>query len=229
VDSVRIRSLQMALLGCAGMRTLTDRCTRWHSYPVMDTSTWWACSDCVDSTGAQDSDLPCIGDWLDFELGEWKPLGKDSNFGQQTYMSYALKALDKRSASIAIAVVLQDRDQGRPKACYKDAGRATLVWTIISMTGVKAAGRQDMTMTARDKARKPTDTCSRGVHTHRRTRKRQVAVGQPPAYSMIATDARQVGSAPGEYRAAVGGRVVAADTCTPQSMRYVADLGVISP
>jgi hypothetical protein len=97
------------------------------------------------------------------------------------------------------------------------------------MTDVKAAGRQDMTMTARDKARKPTDTCSRGVHTHRRTRKRQVAVGQPPAYFMIAMDARQVGSAPGEYRAAVGGRAVAADTCTPQSMRYVADLGVISP
>jgi hypothetical protein len=70
VDSLRIRSPQMALSGCAGERTLTDRCTRWHSYPVMGTSTWWACSDCVDSMGAQDSDLPCIGDWSIFELGE---------------------------------------------------------------------------------------------------------------------------------------------------------------
>jgi hypothetical protein len=137
--------------------------------------------------------------------------------------------LDRTSASIAVAVVLQGRDQGRPKECYKDAGRAILVCTIISMTDVKAAGRQDMTMIARDKARKPTDTCSRGVQTLRRTRKRQVAVGSPTAYFTIAIDARQVGSAPGEYRAAAGGRFAAADTYIPQCTRRVAGLGDVSP
>ena len=56
VDSLRIRSLQMALSGCAEKRPLTDRCTRWHRYPVMGTSTWRTCSDCVDSMGAQERD-----------------------------------------------------------------------------------------------------------------------------------------------------------------------------
>jgi hypothetical protein len=87
------------------------------------------------------------------------------------------------------------------------------VCTIISMTDVKAAGRQDMNMIARDTARKPTDTCLRGVQTLRRTRRRQVAVG----------------SAPGEYRAAAAGRFAAADTYIPQCTRRVAGLGDVSP
>jgi len=48
-----------------------------------------------------------------WKLRERKQLGKDSNFGQQTYMYSAPKALDKTNASIAMAVVLQCQDQGR--------------------------------------------------------------------------------------------------------------------
>ena len=115
MDSPRIRSLQMALSGCAEKRPLTDRCTRWHRYPVMGTSTWRACSDCVDRMVAQESDcrILVIGRILKFR--ERKQLGKDSNFGQQTYMYSALKALDRINASIAMAVVLHGRDQGRLK------------------------------------------------------------------------------------------------------------------
>lgn len=115
MDSPRIRNLQMALSGCAGMRPLTDRCTRWHRYPVMGTTTWRACSDCVDRMVVQESDcrVSMIGRIL--KLRERKQLGKDSNFGQQTYMYSALKALDRINASIAMAVVLHGRDQGTPK------------------------------------------------------------------------------------------------------------------
>jgi hypothetical protein len=115
VDSPRIRNLQMALSGCAEKRPLTDRCTRWHRYPVMGTSTWRACSDCVDSMGAQKSDcrVLVIGRFL--KLHERKQLGKDSNFGQQTYMYSALKALDRINASVAMSVVLHSRDQSRLK------------------------------------------------------------------------------------------------------------------
>ena len=114
VDSPRIRSLQMALSGCAEKRPLTDRCTRRHRYPVMGTSTWWTRSDCVDSMGAQESDFRVLVIGRIFKLRERKQLGMDRNFGRQTYMYSALKALDRTNASIAMAVVLHGRDQGRP-------------------------------------------------------------------------------------------------------------------
>jgi len=130
VDSPRIRNLQMALSGCAGKRPLTDRCTRWHRYPVMGTSTWRACSDCVDRMVAQESDcrILVIGRILKFR--ERKQLGKDSNFGQQTYMYSALKALDIIDASIAMAVVLHGRDQGTPKRATEM--RAEQPWCVDS-------------------------------------------------------------------------------------------------
>lgn len=115
MDSPRIRNLQMALSGCVGKRPLTDRCTRWRRYPVMGTSTWWARSDCVDSMGAQESDCRVFVIGRILKLRERKQLGKDSNFGQQTYMYSALKALDRINASIAMTVVLHGRDQGRLK------------------------------------------------------------------------------------------------------------------
>ena len=130
VDSPRIRSLQMALSGCAEKRPLTDRCTRWHRYPVMGTSTWRARSDCVDSMGAQESDCRVLVIGRIFKLRERKQLGMDSNFGQQTYMYYALKALDETNASIAMAVVLQGRDQGRLKRATKM--RAEQPWCVDS-------------------------------------------------------------------------------------------------
>lgn len=130
MDSLRIRNLQMALSGCAGKRPLTDRCTRWHRYPVMGTSTWRACSDCVDRMVAQESDcrILVIGRILKFR--ERKQLGKDSNFGQQTYMYSALKALDIIDASIAMAVVLHGRDQGTPKRATEM--RAEQPWCVDS-------------------------------------------------------------------------------------------------
>jgi hypothetical protein len=51
-----------------------------------------------------------------------------------------------------------------------------------------------------------------------RTQRRKVAVGQPPDHFAIAIIMRRVGSAPGEYMAAAGGRMAAADACTPQSL-----------
>lgn len=84
MDSPRIRNLQMALSGCAGKRPLTGRCTRWHRYPVMGTSTWRACSDCVDRVVAQESDCRVLVIGCILKFRERKQLGKDSNFGQQT-------------------------------------------------------------------------------------------------------------------------------------------------
>ena len=128
MDSPRMSNLQMALSGCAGKRPLTDRCTRWHRYPVMGTSTWRACSDCVDSMGAQKSDCRVLVIGCILKFRERKQLGKDSNFGQQTYMYYALKALDRINASIAMAVVLHGRDQGTPKRATEM--RAEQPWCV---------------------------------------------------------------------------------------------------
>lgn len=128
MDSPRIRNLQMALSGCAGKRPLTDRCTRWRRYPVMGTSTWWARSDCVDSMGAQESDCRVFVIGRILKLRERKQLGKDSNFGQQTYMYSALKALDRMNASIAMTVVLHGRDQGRLKGATEM--RAEQPWCV---------------------------------------------------------------------------------------------------
>jgi len=52
------------------------------------------------------------------KLRERKQLGKDSNFGQQTYMYSAPKALDRIYASIAMAVVVRIRADLRvPQRC----------------------------------------------------------------------------------------------------------------
>lgn len=164
MDSLRIRNLQMALSGCAEKRPLTDRCTRWHRYPVMGTSTWRARSDCVDSMGAQESDCRVLVIGRILKLRERKQLGKDSNFGQQTYTYFALKALDRINASIAMAVVLHGRDQGCPK-CSTEM-RAEQPWCVdisIITADVRAAGRQNMTTPTRDEARKSADTCPRGL------------------------------------------------------------------
>jgi len=88
----------------------------------------------------------------------------DSNFGQQTYMYSALKALDRINASIARAVVLHGRDQGRPRRTTEM--RAEQPWCIDHQhqySGCESRGPPDMTLAARDEARKPTDTCSRGI------------------------------------------------------------------
>ena len=130
MDSPRIRNLQMALSGCAEKRPLTDRCTRWHRYPVMGTSTWRACSDCVDRMVAQESDCRVLVIGCILKFRERKQLGKDSNFGQQPYMYSALKALDRINASIAMAVVLHGRDQGIPKRATEM--RAEQPWCVDS-------------------------------------------------------------------------------------------------
>jgi hypothetical protein len=95
------------------------------------------------------------------KLRERKQLGMDSNFGQQTYMYSALKALDRINASIAMAVVLHGRDQGRPKSATEI--RAEQPWCVdssVRMADRKAAGRQNMTLAAREDVRKSEDICS---------------------------------------------------------------------